>query len=401
MPDNSAHQRGSASRSDPRWLCFVALALLLLGITIAAVFLIQRLGTNELFVRVEDGRFVLGDRPFSFVGANNYYLLYEPPEMTEDVFRAAAAANLTVMRFWGFLNGPPVNGVSIQPTLGSFDEGSLERLDRVIVLARRHGIRLVICLANNWEHFGGREWYAAAAGSKDPDDFYRLDACRSAYRAMLKKIVGRTNTINGIPYAADPTILGWELMNEPRCPSDPSGKTLTSWIAEMGAALKALAPYQLLAAGGEGFFNYPSPQAENSDWTRDGSQGADWDQIASLPCVDYTTCHLYPEHWGKPNDWGEAWIRDHLVKASALGKPMVLQEYGIRDRSSRNAIYQSWWGLLEASPASGSLVWILTGNRPDGTPYPDFDNFDIKPADSTMQLLKEHSRRMGQRSNSR
>lgn len=36
----------------------------------------------------------------------------------------------------------------------------------------------------------------------------------------------RVNTINKLAYKDDPTILSWELINEPRCPSDLSGKTV-------------------------------------------------------------------------------------------------------------------------------------------------------------------------------
>ena len=36
----------------------------------------------------------------------------------------------------------------------------------------------------------------------------------------------RKNTITGIEYRDDPIIFGWELINEPRCMSDPTGDTL-------------------------------------------------------------------------------------------------------------------------------------------------------------------------------
>lgn len=43
---------------------------------------------------------------------------------------------------------------------------------------------------------------------------------------VLQTILTRKNSITGIQYRDDPTIFGWELMNEPRCMTDASGDTL-------------------------------------------------------------------------------------------------------------------------------------------------------------------------------
>lgn len=47
-------------------------------------------------------------------------------------------------------------------------------------------------------------------------DSYKLIVSRR-YKAYLAHITQRTNTINGLQYADDSTILAWELLNEPRC----------------------------------------------------------------------------------------------------------------------------------------------------------------------------------------
>lgn len=42
----------------------------------------------------------------------------------------------------------------------------------------------------------------------------------------LQAVITRVNSFTNVAYKDDPTIIAWELINEPRCCSDSSGDTL-------------------------------------------------------------------------------------------------------------------------------------------------------------------------------
>lgn len=51
--------------------------------------------------------------------------------------------------------------------------------------------------------------------------------CRDAFKGYVKSIVERNNSITGVRYCDDPTIMAWDLVNEPFNPGDDTGKILT------------------------------------------------------------------------------------------------------------------------------------------------------------------------------
>lgn len=55
------------------------------------------------------------------------------------------------------------------------------------------------------------------------DDFFTDTNAIQLYKDWVKTITSRNNSITGVTYGNDPTIFGWDLINEPRCDSTTDG----------------------------------------------------------------------------------------------------------------------------------------------------------------------------------
>lgn len=386
------------------------------------------------FVTTSGGEFLLDGKPFRFAGTNNYYMHYESDKMLSDVLDDAKAMNFRVLRVWGFMNGMTsqnrdhnVYGMTEPPTKdspGTFGipekkknvkgvKDAFERLDYTIAEAGKRGIKLVIALNNYWGDFGGvqqattwQSWFNLGK----PEDFYTDPAAREAYKAYAKYLLTRVNSYTGVPYNEDPTIMTWELINEPRNPSDKSGEIVTAWAAEMSAYVKSIAPYQLCAVGDEGGFKRTdiSGFMDEGNHMYNGFEGTDFDALLAIKDIDYGTYHMYPEAWGIAPEavegWGVKFIIDHIESGKKLRKPVVLEEYGIGSSGDQNrlAVYDSWNRAVLENGGAGSMVWILTAsndkeladNPPGDGIYDDYDGFRIRNDGSPVSaLLKAYADR--------
>jgi mannan endo-1,4-beta-mannosidase len=334
----------------------------------------------------------LNGKPFKFYGSNNYYLMYKSRPMVDDVFADAQAAGFTVLRTWGWLDQNPSDGVVFQtwdpallrPVYNDGPDG-LERLDYVLYRARQAGVKLVIPFTNNWGDFGGMDQYVRWAGKAYHDDFYRDAQIRGWYKDWISHVLNRVNTLTGVAYKDDPTVMTWELANEPRCQgsgafpaSDQCGKahpeTITNWADEMTRFIKSIDHHHLASVGEEGF---TCANPDSDDWNTNCGPGTDSAALTALPAVDVMSFHLYPDGWGTTPAWGTQWIKDHIAVARRLHKASMLGEFGLKDKGTRNPVYQQWTDAVRSAGGTGFLYWILSGVQDDGTLYPDYDGFTV------------------------
>jgi len=386
------------------------------------------------------GVFLNQGKPFCFAGSNNYYLTYKDKVMVDDVFAQAKALGLKVLRTWAFEDRgslddsvpslehnpwePPgtAQGVYFQyfdtkTKAPAYNEGAeqddgLRRLDYVLSKAAENDIKMILVLTNNWKEFGGMDQYLKWFDLKYHHEFYTDEKARSAYKNYAQHLIERTNSVTKVVYRDDPTIFAWELANEPRCRNfgkfdrlqDCKAGTITSWVKEMSAHIKSLDPNHMVAVGDEGFFNRPGGAGEQYS----GTDGVDHEAYLAVDSIDFGTFHLYPESWGTGLPWANQWITDHIAAAQKVGKPTVLEEYGVlvkRDDKTgkvvsglerRRTAYTNWNNLLLKGGANAAMFWLLVGvdpNNKDTGYYQDYDHFSVYnvPDDETAKLVRDYA----------
>jgi mannan endo-1,4-beta-mannosidase len=337
-------------------------------------------GAKDQFVRQRGGRFFIGQKPFRFVGAN-VAIMYrdEDRERMPETLRQAAQLGIKVVRVWAFGEGGP-NDVkpmtdfadwprhhSFRLAPGQWNEDAFVHLDKVIAEAAKNNVYVQLCLTNWWRDTGGVTQYLRWAGINDAADdsykfginndkailFYTNPETRRLYREHLEKLATRRNTITGVLYRDDPTIFGWELMNEAQVITGRWAER-RAWFAEMSAYLKSLDPNHMIAPGAWGY--------------RTSSERREWLADHAIPTIDYCDVHNYPrdDHDSFVDSPGalKEFIENRAAAAFSLRKPLVLGEFGMGVEGHNSASQIEWYrALFEGNAragAAGAMFWILT-----------------------------------------
>lgn len=360
-------------------------AVLAVFVGAALLFFRNRLdGENHAarpgFVQVRAGRFFVDGQPFRFVGANVAVMFRDEDRAAmPETMKQAAQAGMKVVRVWAFGEGGPDDVKPIgdfndwprtfffRKSPGNWNENAFVELDRTLAEAERNHLRVQLCLTNWWRDTGGITQYLRWAGINDAADdsrpfginneramlFYTNETTRKLYREHLEKIATRRNTITGRFYRDDPTIFGYELMNEAQSVTMRWSER-RAWFSEMSAYLKSLDPDHLIAPGDWGYRS----AAERREWLADHA----------LPNIDYCDVHNYPRDDHdlvvESPDALRDFIRDRVAAAYSIRKPLVLGEFGMGVEGFKGYSQTDWFrGFFENNAREGSagaMFWILT-----------------------------------------
>jgi Endo-beta-mannanase len=374
------------------------------------------------FVYADGNHFALDGHPFYIAGANHHYLHFAYQQEVQNFLDDAAMMNINAVRLLAFIDKGSLDGTTRPTTWDKYDNSTyqlntngiyfqywdtntnsvkyndgpngLQHLDYAVSECRKRGLKVILCLTNNWLYTGGIPQYLSWFGMSDSADhnrFFTDSRCKTAYKNWINHLVNRTNYDTGVCYKDDPTILSWELMNEPEADGAPIS-TLTNWASEMSAYLKSLDPNHMVGLGEQGYFS-----GRGSDWKYNGGTGTSFDDLLRISTLDWGSYHLYPGYWSETADWGQnTWIPEHVNAGNTVNKPVILAEFGWK--GSKDTIYGNWCGKIETLN-SNWIVWRLISKSQDGTYPADSEGFDVHTYDSVFNVLKSSATRITAKNN--
>ena len=402
------------------------------------------------FIKVNaDGQFVRDGKPYYFVGANFWYgaILGSEGEGGNrerlhkelDFLKSIGINNLRVL-----VGADGENGIKtrVEPSLqvapGVYNDTILAGLDYFMNELRERDMTAVLYLNNSWEWSGGYSVYLQWSGHGDAvvpavdgwpaymeyvKQFPQSDSAKALFANHVNYIVSRTNRYNQIKNVDDPTIMSWQIGNEPRAFSDENKEPFARWMADVAAQIKSLDPNHMVSSGSEG------------SWGCEMDMSL-FEKIHADPNINYLNIHIWPYNWSwvkadsltellpRAKENTKKYIDDHMVIARKYSKPIVLEEFGFpRDgfsfskeapTTARDEYYRYVFDLIRQDRESGGLFagcnfWAwggFAGQNPDHVFWEKGDDYTGDPAqeqqglnsvfatDSTIEIIKAENRKL-------
>lgn len=320
------------------------------------------------FVKVQDGRFVRNGKPVRFVGANANHI-WEPAQFdAERILNEARDTGISLIRIhlYGGQFYPFDRGVEDSKVV----ERYWQSLDKVIDLAGKRRISILLC--PTWDFVG-----FAVAGRPDrwEEDHYQFMANPHAvdlYKRFWTFLAERKNTVNGKRYRDDPTIFGYNVINEWEVNDHPAGANssdnlhdVARWYEDIARHIKKVAPNQLVGTGQIG----------------DVQPGNDFLLDTALPSIDFGTIHVYEGQ--RPPDWMAARA---VLAHDVLRKPIVLEEGNAKGDDNAKASYiRRYWEAAYNAGFDAVLFWDWQTST---------DGFQVLPQNlQTIAAVKDFARK--------
>lgn len=215
---------------------------------------------------------------------------------------------------------------------GDFNEEGFRALDKLLEVANRKGIRIIIPFVDHAKWWGGVGEYAAFRG-KPAEAFWTDPQIIDDFKATIRFVLERKNTYTGIKYRDDPAVFGWETGNEIVPPPE--------WTRQIAAYIRQLDKNHLILDG-QSLNSFPTASLDD-------------------PNIDVISSHHYP--FGDNHDFVKP-IREAHARAKGK-KAFFVGEFGfVETPHIANAIQ-----TVIDDGISGALLWSLRMHRREGGFY--------------------------------
>jgi len=300
------------------------------------------------FITRSGDRLMDGPKESRFIGVNMpglvlpYDYFYGIPERMvlptpweqEDGLKTLSRMGVTCVRTWNLPVASPgeEGGERFKYVLapGRFNERAFVALDHLLALANRYGVRVILPLTADYGDFlGGVGEYAAHRG-KPRKAFFTDPQIKDDFKATIRYMLTRRNTVTGVRYADDKAVLAWQFGNE-MDRTRPGENVQRAWQAEMAEFIKSLDPNHLVAYGQRFVPKEPDPN------------------------IDIIVNHYYGGNWVER--------LKHDRRKTKGKRPLVITEFGLERDPGKVAAFLD--AVLE-SDVSGAMLWSLYFHHRDG-----------------------------------
>ncbi len=406
---------------------------------------------SNTFVTTDSTQFVRNGEPYYFIGTNLWYAPIlgstgeggnrERLKKELDTLHELGINNLRILvgADAGSANANSVYPY-LQPQPGVLNDTLLVGLDYTLAELEKRDMTAVLYLTNSWDWSGGYGFYLRECGHGDSPNangngynnyvsyashFVQEQQALEMYYNHVQKIVSRKNSITGRDYKDDPSIMAWQICNEPRPFARENLPKFANWLSKTARMIKRIDSNHLVSTGSEGLFG-----CEADEHTCEFIHGD--------PNIDYLTVHIWPLNWGWASRTtpdsdieqacqnSEEYIQLHKKMSNHIKKPMVIEEFGYcrRDNSndldadveSRDKFYEFIFTHITESATSNDVIagcnfWGWGGmGRPKSDVWSRGNDFLCDPPhepqgwysvfdcdNTTLKIIKENTRKLKNR----
>ncbi|KAH6601350.1 hypothetical protein BASA61_001982 [Batrachochytrium salamandrivorans] len=271
------------------------------------------------------------------------------PREQEDAIKSIAGAGGRVTRSYTLGFGPKYHMMGP----GQFNEDAFVAMDHALALCRKYGVRLIVPLVNQNSPnlFYGDYGLFTRFREKQPEEFFTDAQLIQDFKDLLKFMLNRRNTVNGIRYGDDQSILGWQTGNEL---GGWEGKPPpAAWTIEIAQFIKSLAPRTMVIDGTMGGHNL---------------KGRVPREVLQTPFVDVISNNYYFGLEDLPRySFDSAYVR-------GFKKAFIVGEFGLSSTPNLERVAAA---IADNTNISCGMIWSLRYHSIHGGFYTHFEKDDF------------------------